>query len=83
MLQEELARRKNEIKDAKLVSFSARRNYYSVNSFFPAILHRFEDSEFYIPNDYDTILKKVYGNYMELPPEDKRAPHHIQDAYWK
>ena len=26
---------------------------------------------------YDTLLKKGYGNYMELPPEEKRKPAHI------
>lgn len=25
-----------------------------------------------VPKDYDGVLKKVYGNYMELPPEEKR-----------
>ena len=34
----------------------------------------FCDSEFYVMNGYDNILKRYYGNYMELPPEDKRVP---------
>ncbi len=40
-------------------------------------LHKFEDSEFYIPKSYDTVLKKIYGNYMELPPLEKRVTHEI------
>lgn len=39
-----------------------------------------------IPNDYDTYLKRKYGNYMELPPEEKRRlPYHAgqADAPWK
>ena len=34
--------------------------------------HKFEDIEVNVPNDYDKILTKLYGNYMQLPPEDKR-----------
>lgn len=32
----------------------------------------FEEQIFKIPKDYDVLLKTVYGNYMELPPEEKR-----------
>lgn len=34
----------------------------------------FCDSEFYVMNGYDDILRRYYGNYMELPPESKRVP---------
>ena len=40
------------------------------------MLHKFEDKEFYIPKEYDKYLTGVYGNYMELPPEEKRISHH-------
>ena len=36
----------------------------------------FENKEFYIPRNYDSILKNSYGDYMKLPPEDKRKPSH-------
>lgn len=32
---------------------------------------------------YDEYLNKTYGNYMELPPIDKRVSHHTFKAYWK
>lgn len=32
----------------------------------------FEEEKFIIPKNYDTLLQTAYGNYMELPPEDKR-----------
>lgn len=36
-------------------------------------LHKFEDSEFYIPKDYNSYLTTLFGNdYMEIPPESKR-----------
>lgn len=36
-------------------------------------LHRFEDTEFYVPELTDDYLKHLYGaDYMEVPPENKR-----------
>lgn len=40
------------------------------------ILHKFEDEYFYIPKGYDKFLKFYYGNYLELPAEKDRIPHH-------
>lgn len=36
----------------------------------------FEDTRLMIPKGWHQILKEVYGNYMEMPPEDKRVPTH-------
>lgn len=38
-------------------------------------LYKFEDTEFRGPENADMYLKTWYGNYMELPPEDKRNKH--------
>ena len=35
----------------------------------------FEDTSLIIPRDYDPYLRKLYGNYMQLPPEEKRISH--------
>ncbi len=43
----------------------------------------FEGREYYIPNGYDSILHNLYGDYMKLPPEDKRHTHHGFMAFWK
>lgn len=32
---------------------------------------------------YEDFLSTHYGNYMELPPIEKRITHHKFDAYWK
>ncbi len=29
-----------------------------------------------ITSDYDEFLKKVYGDYMQLTPAEKRVTHH-------
>ena len=45
------------------------------------ILHKFEDREFYIMSGYDDNLKSLFGDYMKLPPEDKRR-YHILNRYY-
>ena len=47
------------------------------------ILVPFEDAEFMATKEWDTYLTKIYGNYMQLPPEEKRVTHHTFKAYYK
>lgn len=42
----------------------------------------FEGHNFIAPKGYDEWLQKFFGNYMELPPVEKRVAH-ICDCYWK
>ena len=35
------------------------------------------------PVGYDTVLKRFYGDYMVLPPEDERIPNHHYQAFRK
>ena len=37
--------------------------------------------KFPAPKDYDAFLTCCYGNYMELPPEEKRNPYHEYKIY--
>lgn len=37
----------------------------------------FEDLTVTVPKDYHSWLTQVYGDYMQLPPEEKRIPHHF------
>lgn len=37
--------------------------------------YEFEGKRFWGPKDYDAYLSYTYGNYMELPPADKRESH--------
>ncbi|MBO4898557.1 MAG: LicD family protein [Clostridia bacterium] len=39
------------------------------------VLYEFEDREFYGPEQIDAYLKKYYGDYMKLPPEEERTEY--------
>lgn len=43
----------------------------------------FEGINVSIMKDYDRYLSLRYGDYMQLPPEQERVPHHGFTAYWK
>ena len=43
------------------------------------IFHNFEGFDVRIPSEYDSILTKLYGNYMELPPVEQRKPLHMTE----
>ena len=48
-----------------------------------AIPMKFEDEYFNVPIGYDQYLKQIYGDYMKLPPLEKRQSHHNFTAWWK
>jgi len=41
----------------------------------------FENKKFYAPARYDEVLRNIYGDYMKLPPEEKRISNHSVKAY--
>ena len=42
----------------------------------PLTKKHFEDTEVYIPGNYHEYLTQMYGDYMQLPPVEKRISHH-------
>ena len=79
--------KKYKYEDSKNVAFilSAYKKKEILNKkiYDDIILVQFEDEKFNAPSGYDDYLKALYGNYMELPPIEKRKTHHFFDAYWK
>lgn len=59
------------------------REIVDLSVFDKAIPMRFEDRDYMVPAAYDTWLGSIYGDYMQLPPEDKRHSPHVSIAYWK
>ena len=53
------------------------------NNFSKSVLHKFEDRELCVMEGYDDCLTCGFGNYMSLPPIEKRVSHHSFKAYWK
>lgn len=56
---------------------------FSKSFFTKPIEHKFENFSAPIPEHFDSILKTLYGNYMQLPPEEERIPHHNYKIYKK
>lgn len=49
--------------------------YVQQDAVFPVRSISFEGHTFLAPNDYNTYLRNLYGNYMQVPPEEKRTTH--------
>lgn len=45
------------------------------NEIFPLTQISFEGKLFFAPGNYDAYLKRIYGDYLTLPPSDKRVAH--------
>lgn len=41
----------------------------------------FENEEFWVPSGYEEVLSVLYGDYMKLPPVEKRGGKHYYKAY--
>lgn len=48
---------------------------------FVADTYKFESENFKGPKNYDMYLSNLYGDYMKLPPVEKRRIHGIE-AWW-
>lgn len=62
------------------VNFASRykleKQIHLKEKYFPIKKLEFEGGLYNVPNDYDYVLKMVYGdNYMELPPVENRVTH--------
>lgn len=44
--------------------YSIDKEVYDKSVFYPVQKHRFENKQYYIPNDYDSILTQVYGKNL-------------------
>ena len=71
-------------RDTGIYTIPTGRKYYGGETadkrvFFPPQKGRFEGRVVYLPNDVDAYLRNLYGNYMEIPPIEKRERHYYVD----
>ena len=70
-------------------NYIARYNRYSMGYRVPkscyekAVDKEFEGYLLPVPVGYDGVLTAAFGDYMKLPPEEKRVIHHKNNLFWK
>ena len=77
---ERLMRKQNHRKADYYVNYGS---YYKTekqtilkSKYEPAVELMFEGKPYTVPRDYDYVLRRAYGDYMQLPPVEKRVQQH-------
>ena len=69
-------------KTAYLTSATGSRHYLGevlkTDAFLPVTIEKFQGIKMYAPNKTKTYLRNLYGDYMKIPPEEKRQSHYIK-----
>lgn len=61
---------------AQFVAGVVEEGSLQFNDLYPLREVSFENIMVKIPNQYDKLLRSLYGDYMQLPPEDQRQNHY-------
>lgn len=68
--------------DVDMVGFVSVFNDSMLKSdVFPLVKYAFEGTYFWGPQNADVLLRCCYGDYMQLPPEEKRKPHYSKVTF--
>jgi len=65
------------------VTFTLQSQIFPKELFSEVTTLEFEGELYSVPCGYDRVLQITYGDYMQLPPVDKRVSHHNFTAYQK
>lgn len=63
--------------------YSSKKNYMRKEYFDGYTLVEFEGHQFKAPKQYHEVLTCLFGDYMQLPPEEERVTHHTNTMFWK
>ena len=76
-----LLKKQNIEKCGKIMSFMGvklQREIFPRKVYDDLVDYQFEDMNLKGPSDYDRVLKQMYGDYMSLPPVEKRVSHPME-----
>jgi lipopolysaccharide cholinephosphotransferase len=69
----------NNIKTRYITFFSGKYGYkyetHNINEIYPLTKLFFEEKYYNVPGNWNNFLKKLYGDYMKLPPVEQRTTH--------
>jgi lipopolysaccharide cholinephosphotransferase len=81
---ERLMRKQNHLPTYYFVNYGS---YYDTvqqtilkSKYEPAAELMFEGKPYTVPKEYDYVLRRAYGDYMQLPPEEKRVLQHKPES---
>lgn len=76
---EKLMKKWNGKTDACYVGWASHYHFLKQtmpqNWYIPAVKVQYNDKLYNAPGQWDKVLTQLYGNYMELPPPEKRVGH--------
>tara|TARA_Y100001970_G_scaffold214253_1_gene261979 strand:+ start:1972 stop:3687 length:1716 start_codon:yes stop_codon:yes gene_type:complete len=67
--------KKNNIIITGFKNKNGKYHKYDINDIFPLTNLYFNGRECYAPKNYDLYISQRFGDYMKLPPINKRIPH--------
>lgn len=80
---EKIYKKANNRESLKVVNYNGawgiKRETYMYEDFSDYKLVDFEKIKVKIPIGYDRVLSQTYGDYMKLPPSEKRISHHFSE----
>lgn len=77
--QQKIMKLNRSNKSRYFVNLGSNYNYVKQtipkNKYYPPVKVEFDGEYYNAPNDWDYVLSRIYGDYMKLPPEEKRVTH--------
>lgn len=65
-----------------VISVYRTKDIHARKDFSKTVDVTFEGHTFQAPVGYDRVLRRLYGDYMQLPPPEKRIAHDLEHAFW-